>query len=115
MAKRHTDNPSMARLCLEEILRHEQISTLQVISAVGKYIPIARAIQAGRAYINRPCYKNVLTGDRRKYTTSRLAELGRREIVSGCILSLVRSGKISRISRGTYGPLISTIHTPECH
>ena len=96
---------SLAHSVLQIVLTHSETSISQTLAIVGKLIPANQAVIAGK--------RCVLDQERRgkglglahpRYTPTRLAELGRRDLVRRTLKSLARTGHIRRLSPGVYAP-----------
>ena len=103
---------SLLHRILDFVHARESVTTDQVVAVVGRFIPEAQAVKNGRAYINRPYYRNRFDRNHSRYTTEYLARIGRKEMVSMTLRRAVSRGKIRRISRGVYGPLLPQIYPP---
>jgi len=84
------------------------VTNLQVLAAVGRYISVTRAGSYGRNTKKWYARKNK-SGVSRSHSLDELAAFGRRLAINQALDYLLKKGKIRRIRKGLYGPLLPTM------
>lgn len=101
---------SLNSRCLRVVLDSpEPVTIVQVITRVGRHISTATAVRRGKAYILKQSRRRGVRGktrganpDNPLYTVRRLAEIGRREMVTSALRELTVRELIQRVRPGLY-------------
>lgn len=105
--------PSISKRILEFINNQDPlvgVTNLQVLAAVGRYIGITNASSYARKVKQWYARKNK-SGVIREYTLDELVTFGRSLTVNRALDSLIKTGKIRKIRRGIYAPLLAPTPT----
>ncbi len=107
--KKHPAKISLTQRVLAAVLAGEQ-SAADVVQVVGRYISAAQATNSGRQY-----YRDHAGGKysvRKQPSMADLLYQGRRRLVCAALGKLKCRGKITRVSKGRYGPPLPRLFNP---
>lgn len=102
-AKRKGSVPvPLRRRVVDAVLSLGPCTPAEVIGRVGRHIPAAQAVVAGRAVVRRERKR----GKRRysTYTAAQLIALGVRDLVGENLRRALKQGKLRRLTLGVFAP-----------
>lgn len=106
----------MKKLTLTErlrqiICRRPRTTVAQAVALIGRHVSEAQAVAHGRteerARKNRTDHRNY---NFRPYDLQKLINRGRTKLIESIVARLSRTGKITRLARGVYGPPVPKLH-----
>src|SRR5688572_20273760 len=91
---------------LEYVLKHGEVSVAQVTAGVGHTISAPQAIRSGRTDVKKIDRKY------KKRSVTQLVDLGRRRLIGNALIELRRRGKLRRVRKAVYAPLLPQLYQP---
>ena len=107
---------SLRQRVLSWVLEHGPCTIAQVLAGVGRHIPVAQALAAGRTQ-ERSQHNRQRRGKQRgspdkPWTRAQLLQWGRRYKMTETLSRLSKEDKLSSPSKGVYGPPLPKLFKP---